>query len=111
MTTHDHTEVIPILENNQDCAMLSDDLSRTLANHPAAHGILLRRHGLYTWGASIAEARRYVDVLEFLFEVAVRLQESRSGIRHRQKESEGGPYSLFRIESWYCTIPARLQYT
>ena len=26
-------------------------------------------HGLYTWGDTIADARRQVEVLEFLFEV------------------------------------------
>jgi methylthioribulose-1-phosphate dehydratase len=26
-------------------------------------------HGLYTWGRDLAEARRQVEVLEFLFEV------------------------------------------
>jgi methylthioribulose-1-phosphate dehydratase len=26
-------------------------------------------HGLYTWGADLAEARRHIEVLEFLMEV------------------------------------------
>jgi len=34
-----------------------------------AHGVLLSRHGLYTWGQSVAEARRHLEALEFLFEV------------------------------------------
>jgi GntR family transcriptional regulator/MocR family aminotransferase len=43
-------------------------LGETLEKHPAAHAVLLRRHGLYTWGASLDEAARHVEVLEFLFE-------------------------------------------
>jgi methylthioribulose-1-phosphate dehydratase len=39
-----------------------------LEQHPAAHAILLQRHGLYTWGASLADAARHVEILEFLFE-------------------------------------------
>ena len=39
-----------------------------LRDHPAAHGFLIRRHGLYTWGHNLAEAKRHVEVLEFLFE-------------------------------------------
>ena len=39
---------------------------------PDAHGVLLRRHGLYTWGESIAGARRHLEALEFLFEVEAR---------------------------------------
>ena len=34
--------------------------------------MLLSRHGLYTWGQSVAEARRHLEALEFLFEVEVR---------------------------------------
>jgi methylthioribulose-1-phosphate dehydratase len=30
---------------------------------------MLRRHGLYTWGKEIAEAKRHVEILEFLLEV------------------------------------------
>jgi methylthioribulose-1-phosphate dehydratase len=40
-----------------------------LEAHPHAHGVLLSRHGLYTWGQSVAEARRHLEALEFLFEV------------------------------------------
>ena len=40
-----------------------------LRNDPDAHGVLLSRHGLYTWGESVAEARRHLEALEFLFEV------------------------------------------
>ena len=43
-----------------------------LRNYPVAHGVLLRRHGLYTWGESIAGARRHLEALEFLFEVESR---------------------------------------
>jgi methylthioribulose-1-phosphate dehydratase len=30
---------------------------------------VLHRHGLYTWGATLADAERQVEILEFLFEV------------------------------------------
>jgi len=67
--THAHLEQVPILENTQDYAALSAALERALETHPRAHGILLSRHGLYTWGNSVAEARRHLEALEFLFEV------------------------------------------
>jgi methylthioribulose-1-phosphate dehydratase len=44
-------------------------LAIVLEKYPDAHGVLLSRHGLYTWGESVAEARRHLEVLEFLFEV------------------------------------------
>jgi ribulose-5-phosphate 4-epimerase/fuculose-1-phosphate aldolase len=36
------------------------------------HGFLLSRHGLYTWGRDLAEARRHVEIFEFLFEAVAR---------------------------------------
>jgi methylthioribulose-1-phosphate dehydratase len=67
--THAHLERVPILENSQDYAVLAQELRATLQAHPQAHGVLLSRHGLYTWGQSVAEARRHLEALEFLFEV------------------------------------------
>ena len=67
--THAHFERVPILENSQDYSRLSHELTETLAMHPQAHGVLLNRHGLYTWGTSVADARRHLEALEFLFEV------------------------------------------
>ncbi|HEV2213671.1 MAG TPA: methylthioribulose 1-phosphate dehydratase [Terracidiphilus sp.] len=72
VATHIHLERVPVLENSQDYAALSQALEEALASHPAAHGVLLNRHGLYTWGQSVAEARRHLEALEFLFEVEAR---------------------------------------
>ena len=66
--THEHREWIPIVENDQDMVRLARIVGETLERHPAAHGFLLRRHGLYTWGTTLAEAERHVEILEFLFE-------------------------------------------
>jgi methylthioribulose-1-phosphate dehydratase len=51
---------------------LAERVSATLRETPAIHGLLLREHGLYTWGASLQEAKRHVEILEFLMEVLVR---------------------------------------
>ena len=48
--THEHREWLPIVENDQDMARLSGVVRGVLEEHPEAHGFLLRRHGLYTWG-------------------------------------------------------------
>jgi methylthioribulose-1-phosphate dehydratase len=69
VSTHAHLERVPILENTQDYGQLAKSLTATLQSHPQAHGMLLSRHGLYTWGQSVAEARRHLEALEFLFEV------------------------------------------
>ena len=66
--THDHREWVPIVPNDQDMTRLARVVGSTLEQHPGAHAILLQRHGLYTWGASLADAVRHVEILEFLFE-------------------------------------------
>ena len=67
--THEHRERLPIIENRQDWARAAPQLEAMLRENPEAHGFLIRRHGLYTWGKDLAEARRQVEILEFLFEV------------------------------------------
>jgi len=74
VATHKHREWVPILENGQDYIDMSDKLAVALTNYPQTHGVLVRKHGLYTWGKSIAEARRHVEVFEFLFEAEGRAQ-------------------------------------
>jgi methylthioribulose-1-phosphate dehydratase len=69
VTTHAHRERVPVIANTQDYVMLAEELTAVLAQNPATHGVLLSGHGLYTWGTSVAEARRHLEALEFLFEV------------------------------------------
>jgi methylthioribulose-1-phosphate dehydratase len=70
--THEHQEWIPILENDQDMTRLAARLGAVLDEYPSAKAVLLRRHGLYTWGSSVADAERHVEILEFLFETVGR---------------------------------------
>jgi methylthioribulose-1-phosphate dehydratase len=67
--THEHHEWLPILDNTQDWAAATPQIEAMLAEHQKAHGFLIRRHGLYTWGRDVAEAKRHVETLEFLLEV------------------------------------------
>ncbi|MBT9331030.1 methylthioribulose 1-phosphate dehydratase [Paracidobacterium acidisoli] len=70
VTTHEHSEWLPVLENSQNYTQLSAELETLLREYPDIHGVLLRGHGLYTWGADVAEAQRHVEIIEFLLEVA-----------------------------------------
>jgi methylthioribulose-1-phosphate dehydratase len=70
--SHEYREWLPVLENSQDMPGLGAELSEMLRKHPAIHGVLLRRHGLYTWGKDLAEAKRHVEIFEFLMEVVGR---------------------------------------
>ena len=68
ITTHAHREWVPIVENSQDMEQLAGDIRDRLTAHGAAHAVLIRRHGCYTWGRTLADAERHVEILEFLFE-------------------------------------------
>ena len=72
--THEHTEWLPILENDQDVPALARRVEAVMEQSPAIHGFLLRGHGLYTWGDDLAQARRHVEILEFLLETTGRMR-------------------------------------
>jgi methylthioribulose-1-phosphate dehydratase len=64
--SHDQCIRLPILANDQDLARLSRRAIPHLAEAP--YGLLLAGHGLYAWGSDLAQARRHLEILEFLLE-------------------------------------------
>ena len=66
--THEHSEWLPIVENSQDMPALAETIGQTLNEHKGAHGFLVRGHGLYTWGETVAQAKRHIEIFEFLLE-------------------------------------------
>jgi methylthioribulose-1-phosphate dehydratase len=74
VTTHEHTQWVPIFENTQHIPDLAEQVREAFADaeRPLRHGYLIRRHGLYTWGRDLEEARRHIEIFEFLFEVTAR---------------------------------------
>jgi methylthioribulose-1-phosphate dehydratase len=79
VSSHAHREWIPIIDNDQDMPRLARQVREMLGRFPSAHAFLLRRHGMYTWGATLDEARRHVEILEFLFEAIGRTREVHHG--------------------------------
>ena len=74
VATHEHREWIPIIENDQDMVRLAGRVRDTLAGQPKCHALLLRRHGLYTWGETLSQAVRHVEIVEFLLEASGRTE-------------------------------------
>ena len=74
ITTHDHSIWVTIFDNTQDIASLAKLVRAQWDDdkHPLRHGFLIRKHGLYTWGKDLNEARRHIEIFEFLFECVVR---------------------------------------
>jgi methylthioribulose-1-phosphate dehydratase len=75
--THAHREWIPVLDNDQDMPRLAARMRAVLREHPDCHAFLLRRHGLYTWGGTLPEAVRHVEIMEFLLESVGRAEYGR----------------------------------
>lgn len=67
ITTHATQVRIPIFANSQDMPALAAQIDAHYAAQSAScPGFLLSGHGLYAWGADVAEAKRHVEVFEFL---------------------------------------------
>ncbi|MGC6483841.1 MAG: methylthioribulose 1-phosphate dehydratase [Synechococcus sp.] len=67
ITTHDTQVNLPIIANDQNLTRLSTNAESVLNNAP--YGLLVAGHGLYAWGDTLQEAKRHVEILEFLLEL------------------------------------------
>lgn len=65
--THDETIRLALFDNTQDMSVLADQVTSRWQQQPLSWGFLVSGHGLYAWGRDIAEARRHLEGLEFLF--------------------------------------------
>lgn len=61
------TVEIPILPNLPDIPALARLAARSA--RPEVPGFLIHNHGLYAWGASPFEAKRHVEIFEYLYEL------------------------------------------
>jgi methylthioribulose-1-phosphate dehydratase len=72
--SHEEKIWLPIFGNSQDMNILSEDILQYHKEHPDMPAFLLAGHGLYCWGKTIAEAKRHIEVLEFIFECIIKLK-------------------------------------
>lgn len=68
VSTHDCRVEVPVFDNDQDIARLGQAVEEYVKTHGLPVGYLIRGHGLYSWGATVFDARRQVEALEFLLE-------------------------------------------
>lgn len=63
---------IPIVSNFAHIPSIVPEITeRIIKNIP---GILLRKHGIYAWGANAFEAKRHLEAFEFIFEYVYRME-------------------------------------
>ncbi|MFK3662554.1 methylthioribulose 1-phosphate dehydratase [Scandinavium sp. NPDC088450] len=74
-TSHLDSVPVAIFDNGQDIDALARRIEHYASERPLNYGFLLRGHGLTCWGRDVAEARRHLEGLEFLFECELRLRQ------------------------------------
>lgn len=65
--------VVPIIENTAKECDLRDRMAAAMEAHPKCSAVLVRRHGVYVWGRTWAEAKTQAECYHYLFETAVRM--------------------------------------
>ena len=95
ITTHETHEDVPIFANTQDMRELSARIRARFAGldfaapgRPPLHGFLIARHGLYSWGRDLAEARRHIEIYEFLFECVARARMLPAAVRQQPQQQQ-----------------------
>ena len=65
-TSHASRLDLPVFPNSQEMPEIEEKVSAWLDAGNPLYAYLIEGHGLYTWGRSMAEARRHLEALEFL---------------------------------------------
>lgn len=68
---------IPIVPNYADIPRIVPEVTAKL--QAGIPGIILRKHGIYAWGANAFEAKRHLEAFEFIFEYVYRLELLKQG--------------------------------
>jgi methylthioribulose-1-phosphate dehydratase len=66
VASHDEVVDLPVFANDQDTVALAARIESALGGAARVPGYLLAGHGLYAWGATMADARRHLEGFEFL---------------------------------------------
>jgi methylthioribulose-1-phosphate dehydratase len=74
--THETMLDLPVLPNNQCIPTLAAQVD-ALLDGGSLWGYLIEGHGLYAWGADMAEARRHLEAFEFLIACELEMRKLR----------------------------------
>ena len=70
IATHEGVLRLPVFSNAQDTQALAERIESSLGRDARVPGYLLAGHGLYAWGATMSDAQRHLEGLEFLLRCA-----------------------------------------
>jgi hypothetical protein len=70
-TSHEESLTVPVFDNSQDIAELADRVDAWLDAHATTRcfGYLIRGHGIYAWGDSMATCMRHLEAFDYLFHI------------------------------------------
>ena len=66
--------VVPIIENTARECDLADALEEAILRYPETNAVLVRRHGVYVWGADWIRAKTQAECYDYLFRAAVEMR-------------------------------------
>ncbi len=70
-STHESVVELPVFANDQDTQALAERVEERLNGAAMVPAYLLAGHGLYVWGATMADAQRHLEGIEFLLQCAL----------------------------------------
>lgn len=70
IATHEGALRLTVFSNAQDTQALAERIESALVRDAGVPGYLLAGHGLYAWGATMTDAQRHLEGLEFLLRCA-----------------------------------------
>ncbi|XP_037810739.1 probable methylthioribulose-1-phosphate dehydratase [Lucilia sericata] len=73
---YDEKLVVPIIENTPFERDLADSMYAAMMKYPGCSAILVRRHGVYVWGATWEKAKTMAECYDYLFSVAVEMKKA-----------------------------------
>lgn len=77
---YEDTLTIPVIRNTPYESQLVTGMADAMDAYPDAPAVMVKRHGVYVWGGGWAAAKGANECLEFLFEVATRMQAAGMGL-------------------------------
>lgn len=66
--------VIPIIENTSQERDLLDSLQNAILKYPKSNAVIVRRHGIYVWGADWQQAKTQCECIDYLMQVCVQMK-------------------------------------
>lgn len=69
---------LPVFGNDQDVPRLAARVDTYMHSRPLLPAYLIAGHGLYAWGADVAQARHRVEALEFMFACELHQERTKS---------------------------------